>query len=59
MHELSHLVDFIIEDAQIDDRSGEARAYLLERETKRVLDKLFNMKSASPITEKQVLEVLK
>lgn len=59
IHEMSHLVDFLVEEAHIADRNGEARAYLLERETKRVLERMFGMKSASAVTEKQIMEVLK
>lgn len=59
MHEISHAVDFILEDAGMDDRSGEARAYLMQRESKRVLQNMFGIKSHDTVTEKQIMEVLK
>ena len=59
MHEISHAVDFILEDACIDDRSGEARAYLIQRESKRVLGGLFGIRSYDTVTERQIMEVLK
>ena len=59
IHEISHLVDFILSNVQMDDKSGEARAHLMQRETKRVLEKMFGMKCHSVVVEKQVLYVLK
>lgn len=58
-HEISHLADFILEDAKMDDRSGEARAYIIERETKRILEKMFGTKAYHTVTDKQIMEVLK
>lgn len=44
MHEISHLADYTLEGSKVEDKNGEARAYLVGRETRRALTRMFGMK---------------
>ena len=59
IHEISHLADFILENARTDDKSGEARAYLMQREIARVFPAMFGIKCHVPIDATKVEEYLK
>lgn len=53
-HEISHAVDDILRHAGVDDKSGEARAYMVEREVRRVLEKFYGIACSRAITEETV-----
>ena len=59
MHEICHLADNIIEGACVDDRKGEVRAYLVERECRRILNAFFGIRAKMTLTAEDVLEILK
>lgn len=42
-HEISHAADMILEHARVEDRNGEARAYLVEREFRDILPALYGI----------------
>lgn len=58
IHEISHLADFVLENARTDDRSGEARAYLMQREIARVFPAMFGIKCHVPIDADKVKKLL-
>lgn len=59
VHEISHVVDDILRSAGVDDSSGEARAYMVERETKRVLERFYGIRCHDAITADRVMEAMK
>lgn len=58
-HEISHAVDDILQHAGVKDDSGEARAYLVEREMTRMLEKFYGIPCGRVITEETVKGYLK
>ena len=59
MHEISHASDSILDHAGVKDSSGEARAYLVEREAKRILESFYGIKCDTAITVDDVMEAIK
>ena len=59
MHEICHLADNVIEGACVDDKKGEVRAYLVERECRRILNAFFGIKAKPSLTAEDALEILK
>ena len=59
IHEISHLADFILENAKADDKTGEVRAYIIGREVARIFPTMFNLKCFNPLDVEQVKELLK
>ena len=59
VHEISHAVDDILAGAGVRDSSGETRAYMVERETRRLLEEFYGIGTNRLVTEKKVLECLK
>jgi hypothetical protein len=56
MHEISHMADNIITSACVNDRSGEVRANIVERESRKVLLHFFGIDCAPVIGEKETKE---
>jgi hypothetical protein len=59
VHEISHVVDDILESAGVSDKSGEARAYMVERETKRILKKFYGIRCHETASAEAVMEAMK
>ena len=63
VHELSHTADMVLEHAQVDDKSGEVKAYFMEREMRYILPKLYGIESkfigACDELEKDIREAVK
>lgn len=59
VHEISHAVDDILRHAGVRDENGEARAYMVEREMRRVLERFYGIPCGRIITEETVKEQLK
>ena len=59
IHEISHLADFVLENAKADDKTGEVRAYIIEREVSRIFPTMFNLKCHKPLDVEKVKELLK
>ena len=59
IHEISHLADYVLENVNAEDRSGEVRAYIMQRETGRVFQKMFTLKCHMPIKATEVEDYLK
>lgn len=48
MHQIVHVADGILKNEGVEDSSNEIRAYLVERETERVLREMFEMPLPQP-----------
>ncbi|MBP5545589.1 MAG: hypothetical protein ILM98_16075 [Kiritimatiellae bacterium] len=48
MHQIVHIADGILKNEGVEDSSNEIRAYLVERETERVLREMFEMPLPQP-----------
>ena len=58
VHELSHLADDILKYAGVDDREGEARAYLMEREARKFRSRLHGSVQCPVATKKDIEKML-
>ena len=58
IHEIVHLATSILDMAGVEDKSGEAMAYIAERETRRVLSELYHLPVEKEPTNR-VTEVIK
>lgn len=59
VHEISHLADDILSNARAEDRSGETRAYIIEREIARVFPAMFGLKCHAALDVDKVKKLLK
>ena len=51
MHELSHLADNVFSHVGIKDESGEAKAYWIEREVKRLVRRFYRLKGKDKLSK--------
>lgn len=59
IHEISHLADHILANARAEDRSGETRACIMEREVARVFPAMFGIKCHTALDVDKVKKLLK
>ena len=59
IHEISHLADHILANARAEDRSGETRACIMEREIARVFPVMFGIKCHTALDIDKVKKLLK